>query len=73
MGTQRIMGSSQWEVSAGKGMITRVGHFQFTVEHIKATFMISQSLDVRNRPKINDIQIELGNIQVILLFFSRYI
>lgn len=62
------MGSSQWEVSAGRGMITRVGHFQFTVDHIKATFVVSQTLDVRNRPKINDIQIELGNIQVIFTF-----
>lgn len=45
-------------------MISRTGRAQFTVEHIKMTTAMSQSLDVRNRPVIKDLQIELGNIQV---------
>lgn len=64
VGTQAIMGSTQWEVSAGKGIITRAGDAQFILQHVKAIFFVSQSLDTRNRPKINDLQIELGNIQV---------
>ena len=64
VGTQRISGSGQWEVSVGSGMITRAGHVEFTVEHLKATFEISQAMDTRKRPVINDLQLELGNIQV---------
>ncbi|XP_058811866.1 uncharacterized protein LOC131676657 [Topomyia yanbarensis] len=64
IGTQRIMGSTQWEVSVGRGMLTRAGQAQFTVEHIKVAFEVQQPLDLRKKPKLNDIQLELGNIQV---------
>uniref|UniRef100_A0A1B0EZC8 Uncharacterized protein n=1 Tax=Phlebotomus papatasi TaxID=29031 RepID=A0A1B0EZC8_PHLPP len=64
VGTQQIKGSTQWELSVGSGMITRGGRAQFTVEHIKMTTAMSQSLDVRNRPVMKDLQMELGNIQV---------
>lgn len=64
VGTQKIMGSSQWEISASKGMITRAGNVAFTIQHIKAILIVSQSLDTRKRPQINDLQFELGNIQV---------
>uniref|UniRef100_A0A6B2EAR1 Putative hemolymph juvenile hormone binding protein n=1 Tax=Phlebotomus kandelakii TaxID=1109342 RepID=A0A6B2EAR1_9DIPT len=64
VGTQQIKGSTQWELSVGNGMVTRGGRAQFTVEHIKMTSAMSQSLDVRNRPVIKDLQMELGNIQV---------
>ncbi|KAG4066754.1 hypothetical protein HA402_012821 [Bradysia odoriphaga] len=64
VGTQKVLGASQWEVSFGGGMITRSGNIQFTIDHIKATFEISQSLDMRKRPEIFDLQLELGNIQV---------
>lgn len=58
------MGSSDWEVTAGKGIITRTGHVQFFVQYIQATVIISQTLDTRNPPQIRDLQLELGNIQV---------
>lgn len=64
LGTQRLVGSSQWEIAIARGMITRVGHVKFTVEHIKAEVEMSQALDTRKRPLINDLQLELGNIQV---------
>lgn len=64
IGTQKILGASQWEVSFGTGMITRSGNIQFTIDHIKAFFEINQSLDMRKRPEIKDLQLELGNIQV---------
>lgn len=64
MGTQQIMGASDWEVSLSRGMITRTGHIKFDVEYIRAIFNMSQTLDTRNRPQINDVQLEIGNIQV---------
>ncbi|KAJ6647740.1 hypothetical protein Bhyg_02963, partial [Pseudolycoriella hygida] len=64
IGTQQILGASQWEVSFGSGMITRAGNVQFTIDHLNALFEINQSLDLRKRPQIKDLQLELGNIQV---------
>lgn len=64
IGTQKLIGASQWQVSVVNGMITRIGHVQFTVQHIKATVEVSQPMDTRKQPKINDLQLELGNIQV---------
>ncbi|XP_017075451.2 uncharacterized protein LOC108110753 [Drosophila eugracilis] len=62
IGTQQVTGSGQWEV--GLGMMTRVGHVQFTVQHIRATVAVSQSLDTRKRAQITDLQFDMGNIQV---------
>lgn len=62
VGTQQISGAGQWEV--GCGLVSRVGHVQFTVQHIRLTVSVSQALDTRKRPQINDLQIDLGNIQV---------
>ncbi|XP_063695478.1 uncharacterized protein LOC134826900 [Culicoides brevitarsis] len=64
VGTQEIMGSTQWEVNIGKGMVTRAGHVKFTVQHFKVSVVLRQSLDLRNRAKLDDLQLELGNIQV---------
>ncbi|KAL9925343.1 uncharacterized protein ACN2A1_012525 [Glossina fuscipes fuscipes] len=62
VGTQQISGAGQWEV--GCGLVTRIGHVHFTLQHIRATISVSQPLDTRKRPQINDLQIDLGNIQV---------
>ncbi|XP_039479150.1 uncharacterized protein LOC120443853 isoform X2 [Drosophila santomea] len=62
IGTQQVTGAGQWEV--GVGMMTRVGHVQFTVQHIRATVALSQSLDTRKRVQITDLQFDMGNIQV---------
>ncbi|XP_016956721.1 uncharacterized protein LOC108029119 [Drosophila biarmipes] len=62
IGTQQVTGAGQWEV--GLGMMTRVGHVQFTVQHIRATVGVSQSLDTRKRAQITDLQFDMGNIQV---------
>lgn len=66
LGTQEIMGSTNWEVTAGKGIITRTGHVQFFVQYIQATVVLSQTLDTRIPPQIKDLQLALGNIQVII-------
>lgn len=65
LGTQQIMGASDWEVSLTRGMLTRTGHIKFNVEYIRANFNMSQTLDTRNHPQINDVQFEIGNIQVL--------
>ncbi|XP_037957650.1 uncharacterized protein LOC119687420 [Teleopsis dalmanni] len=62
VGTQELIGAGQWQV--GCGLVSRVGHVQFSVKHLRVTVNVSQSLDTRKRPQINDLQIELGNIQV---------
>uniref|UniRef100_A0A182QKY9 Hemolymph juvenile hormone binding protein n=1 Tax=Anopheles farauti TaxID=69004 RepID=A0A182QKY9_9DIPT len=62
--TQRIVGSTQWEVSVGRGMLSHAGRAQFTVEHIRVAFQVEQPLDLRKKLKLKDIQLELGNIQV---------
>jgi hypothetical protein len=64
IGTQEIEGKTTWEVNVAKGMITRSGNVRFTVQHIKVSFKITQPLDLSKRLLINDIQLELGNIQV---------
>lgn len=58
------MGSTDWEVTAGKGIITRTGHIRFFVQYIQATLVVSQTLDTRMPPQIKDLQLSLGNIQV---------
>lgn len=64
IGTQRVEGTSNWEVSLGAGMLARAGTVAFTVEYIKVQVELSQTMDTRNTPVLEDIQLELGNIQV---------
>lgn len=53
-----------WQVSIAKGMITRAGSLQFTVQHVKVLFRISQPLNLSKKLQINDLQLDLGNIQI---------
>jgi hypothetical protein len=64
IGTQELSGSSTWQVSIAKGMITRSGNIQFTVQHIKVLFTITQPLNLSKRLTIDDLQLDLGNIQI---------
>lgn len=64
VGTQEISGTTMWQVSIARGMITRAGNVQFTVQHIKVLFEIEQPLDLSKKIKINDLQLDLGNIQI---------
>lgn len=64
IGTQEVRGKTTWEVAIAKGMITRSGNVQFSVQHIKVMFTITQPMDLGQRLKINDLQLELGNIQI---------
>lgn len=44
--------------------MSRGGQASFTLQHLKVFVAVEQPLDIRNKPKIRDLQIELGNIQV---------
>ncbi|XP_066246839.1 uncharacterized protein [Euwallacea similis] len=64
VGTQRLVGTTHWEVSLISGILSKLGTATFSVEYIRVQLNASQSMDTRKRPVLDDIQIELGNIQV---------
>ncbi|KAK5639517.1 hypothetical protein RI129_012009 [Pyrocoelia pectoralis] len=64
IGTQKLKGTTHWEVGVIAGVMSRAGTASFTVEYLRVGIEISQSMDTRNSPQLNDLQLELGNIQV---------
>lgn len=64
VGTQKLMGTSHWEISLGAGMLSRAGSLNFTIDYFNVGVVLSQTLDTRNSPVLEDIQLEMGNIQV---------
>lgn len=64
IGTQEITGHTNWQVSIAKGMITRTGSLHFTVQHLKVLFTVTQPLNLSKKLQINDLQLNLGNIQI---------
>ncbi|CAH0562376.1 unnamed protein product [Brassicogethes aeneus] len=64
VGTQKLLGTSHWNFNLVAGMMTRSGTIEFSVEYIKVAVLVSQTMDTRNPPNLDDIQIELGNIQI---------
>jgi hypothetical protein len=69
IGTQEISGKTSWELSFGKGMITRTGNIIFTVQYIKVQFSVGQPLNLNKKLLLNELNIELGNIQMQLVYF----
>lgn len=64
VGTQKLLGTTHWEVSLIAGVMSQPGTASFSVEYIRVQINASQTMDTRNNPKLDDIQIELGNIQI---------
>ncbi|KAG5680013.1 hypothetical protein PVAND_009546 [Polypedilum vanderplanki] len=64
VGTQEIKGKTSWEMSLAKGMITRRGNVQFSVQYIKIFISLRQPMNLKKQLIINDLQINLGNIQI---------
>ncbi|CAG9863980.1 unnamed protein product [Phyllotreta striolata] len=64
VGTGRIKGSSNWDISLVAGMISQGGTVAFTVDYIRVQVNASQSMDTSLPPSLDDIQLELGNIQI---------
>lgn len=66
LGMQQIAGATEWQVTAGVGVFTYslLGTAKFSIECINVTLAISQSLDTRQRLQLEDLQFDIGNIQV---------
>nr|XP_022901278.1 uncharacterized protein LOC111414229 [Onthophagus taurus] len=64
IGTQKVQGSSHWDVGFIGGILGRTGTIVFTIDYIKIELGMKQSMDTRNKPELKDLEIELGNIQV---------
>lgn len=64
IGTQKLTGNTQWQISVAGGILSRAGTATFTIEYLKAQINASQSLDTRKHPSLDDLQFDLGNIQV---------
>ncbi|CAG9768950.1 unnamed protein product [Ceutorhynchus assimilis] len=64
VGTQKLSGTTHWEVSLVSGFLEKIGTASFSVEYIRVQINASQNMDTRKRPCLDDIQLELGNIQV---------
>lgn len=64
IGTQKLEGRAQWDISAVAGLVSRAGTASFSVEYISARIILGQPLDTRKKPIFKGIDLEIGNIQV---------
>ncbi|XP_049887811.1 uncharacterized protein LOC126382111 [Pectinophora gossypiella] len=62
IGSQKLEGTTQWEVSAG-GLVSLAGTGSFSVEYVSASVVIAQPLDTRNKPILEEFHLDVGNIQ----------
>ncbi|KZC12884.1 hypothetical protein WN55_04401, partial [Dufourea novaeangliae] len=63
VGTQEIEGKTHWDVSVVGGFLSRAGTVSFTIQYFRVQVTLSQSLDTRKRPTLEELDLELGNIQ----------
>ncbi|XP_076636357.1 uncharacterized protein LOC143349187 [Colletes latitarsis] len=63
VGTQEIEGRTHWEVSVIGGVLSRAGTVSFTIQYFRVQVTLSQPLDTRKRPVLEELNLELGNIQ----------
>ncbi|CAK9805793.1 hypothetical protein ANTQUA_LOCUS4569 [Anthophora quadrimaculata] len=63
VGTQEIEGRTHWEVSVIGGFLSRAGTVSFTVRYFRVQIKLSQPLDTRKKPSVEELDLELGNIQ----------
>lgn len=64
IGTQKLEGRTQWDISAVSGLVSRAGTAMFSVEYITGRIVLGQPLDTRKNPEFRDLELEVGNIQV---------
>lgn len=63
VGTQEIEGRTHWEVSVIGGFLSRAGTVSFTVQYFRVQIKLGQPMDTRKKPRIVELDLELGNIQ----------
>ncbi|CAH2262290.1 uncharacterized protein LOC120637774 [Pararge aegeria] len=64
IGTQKLEGTTHWELSAISGLLSRTGRTSFSVEYISGRIILAQPLDTRKKPQFVDLDLDVGNIQV---------
>lgn len=64
VGTQQLRGTTHWEVALVSGVLSRAGTASFSVEYLRVQLNASQSMDTRKRPQLDDLQLQLGNVQL---------
>ncbi|OAD59075.1 hypothetical protein WN48_09384 [Eufriesea mexicana] len=63
IGTQEIEGKTHWEISVIGGFLSRAGTVSFTVQYCRVQLKLSQPMDTRKKPGMEQLDLELGNIQ----------
>lgn len=63
VGTQKLEGQTQWDISFVAGLMSRAGTASFSVDYINVRVILAQPLDTRKRPECRSVELELGNIQ----------
>lgn len=63
VGTQKIKGTCRWKISLAN-VISKSGSTTFSIDYFETLVKVNQSVDIRNKPQIEDIQLKLGNIQI---------
>lgn len=63
VGTQKLEGTTHWDLSIIGGLMSRAGTASFSVEYINVRIILGQPLDTRKRPQCRGVELELGNIQ----------
>ncbi|VVC43720.1 Haemolymph juvenile hormone binding,Bactericidal permeability-increasing protein, alpha/beta domain,Mite [Cinara cedri] len=62
--TRTVNGSLRWKYDLGLNKIfSRTGESNFTVDHIQVRAVVNQTLDVRNKPVLDKLDIEVGTIE----------
>ncbi|EAT38428.1 AAEL009669-PA [Aedes aegypti] len=64
VGTGRIEGSTRWQLSVIRDVLSRSGAIFFSVQYVRLSIKVNQPLDLRKKPSLMDFQLELGNIQI---------
>ncbi|XP_023933795.2 uncharacterized protein LOC112042850 [Bicyclus anynana] len=64
IGTQKLEGTTHWELSAISGLLSRAGRASFSVEYVSGRVILAQPLDTRKKPQFEDLDLDVGNIQV---------
>lgn len=63
VGVQKIEGTCNWEISVSN-FLAKTGSMVFTIDYLETSVKLNQSLDIRNKPQLEHIQLKLGNIQM---------
>ncbi|XP_061382773.1 uncharacterized protein LOC116769931 [Danaus plexippus] len=64
IGTEEMLGSTDWEISGCRGLISSFGTSSFSVKHIRGHFILVQPLDTRKRMMLKTLELDVGNVQL---------